>query len=138
LLAKCYNHLTVLAWSKGDDLRALDAARAALAVKPSDPYALFNAGVIGWYLSERLGTQRTPQGPLDVEATDRYAFPRRPEWRRYLQAFVREATSTARWPTSAIDMAQGILRGTYDGRPILARPAEPPLLADGKGVNQAS
>ena len=140
LLAKCYHHLTVLAWSQGDHPRALEAARAALAVKPGDPYALFNAGVIEWYLSERLGTQRTARWPPDVKATDRYGFPRRPEWRRYLEAFVRKATSTAGRSTSAsaIDMAQGILRGTYDGRPILARPAEPPLLADGKGVKQAS
>jgi hypothetical protein len=138
LLAKCYNHLTVLAWSKGDDPKALGAARAALAVKPGDPYALFNAGVIEWYLSERLRTQRIPQGSPDVKATDRSAFQRRAEWRRHLQAFVREATRTPRRPRSAIDLAQGILRGTYDGRPILARPAEPPLLADGKGVKRES
>jgi len=138
LLAKCYNHLTVLAWSKWDDSKALSAAQAALAVKPGDPYALLNAGVIEWYLSERLRTQETPHGPSDVEAKDRSVFQRQPPWRQHLQAFLKRAKEVPRRPTSAIDMAEGILRGTYDGRPLLARPAEPPLLADGVGVNQAS
>jgi hypothetical protein len=138
LLAKCYNHLTVLAWSKADDPRALGAARAALAVKRGDPYALFNAGVIEWYLSERLRTQETPQKPPDVEATDRSVLQRQSQWGQHLQAFLKRAKKLPRRPTSAIDMAQGILRGTYDGRPTLARPAEPPLLADGVGVKQAS
>ena len=137
LLAECYTHLTVLAWSQGDHPRALEAARAALAVKPGDPYALFNAGVIEWSLRDRLGTQETPQELSDVEATDRSVLQRQPPWRRHLQAFIKQAKSVPNRPTSAIDMAEGILRGTYDGRPLLARPAEPPWLADSEGLKQA-
>ncbi|MBW2173158.1 MAG: hypothetical protein JRF64_00655 [Deltaproteobacteria bacterium] len=54
LLVRCYDHLTVLAWSGQDDQRALSAAKAALAIKPGDRYAVFNSRIIESYLSERM------------------------------------------------------------------------------------
>jgi len=134
LLAKCYEHLSVMAWTGRDDQTALDAARAALAVKPRDPYALFNAGLIEWYLSEKLKTQATPETSPPIGTAGRHP----PEWRRLLQTFVRQAKRAPRKPASAIYLAEDILRGAYHGRPPLARPAEPPLLVDDKGVKQGS
>jgi len=45
--------MTTAAWVRKDEQGAYDAARAALAVDPGDPVALFNAGVIGWYWRPR-------------------------------------------------------------------------------------
>ncbi len=126
LLVSSYNHLTVLAWSGRDGQRALSAARAALSLNRADPYALFNVGVMEWYLSENPEAWGEPSGgrvapgisPLD----------KRLEWRRYLQAFLKQAEIYPHIKGPLVGIAQDILRGTYHQRPPLASPAEPPLL----------
>jgi hypothetical protein len=63
LLVMCYDHLTVLAWSRQDDQGAFSAAKAALAIQPGDRYAVFNSRIIESYLSEKLkrGNRERPR-----------------------------------------------------------------------------
>jgi hypothetical protein len=127
LLIRCYNHLTVQAWSRRDSQRAIRAARAALSLNRGDPYALFNVGVIEWYLSEnpaaRGGSVTSGVSPLA----------RRPQWRGYLQAFVKQAQVFSHTDGPLVGTAQSILSGTYHQRPPLASPTQPPLLVREKG-----
>ena len=127
LLVRCYNHLTVLAWSNQDAQKALSAARMALALNRADPYALFNVGALEWYLSENSGTSSWPSGVRIAPGVS--PLGRRPEWRPYLQAFVKEAEMSPYIKGPLVGIAQDILRGTYHQRPPLANPAEPPLPA---------
>ena len=126
LLVTCYNHLTVLAWSSRDAQKALGVARTALALNRADPYALFNVGVLEWYLSENPETQGRRSGFGIAPGVS--PLGRRPEWRPYLQAFVKRAEVSSRIKGPPVSIAQDILSGTYHRRPPLASPAEPPLL----------
>lgn len=133
LLVNCYNHLTVLAWSNRDDQRALSAAESALVLKPTDAYALFNAGVTEWYLREKTNAWAKTTSPHDWKSGGLYPLQTRPLWGQRLRMFLKLAKSTPGMSESAVGIAQSILNGSYNMRPPLARPAEPRLLRSEKG-----
>lgn len=119
LLLRTYNHLTVAAWQRKDERAALAAAEQALTVKPDDPYALYNAGVLEWYLAQAAGA-RAEQAPSRVSS-----FDKPPHWPQRLRQFTTEARARPDTPGQIVADAESILSGTFQNRPKLA--ADPPL-----------
>jgi hypothetical protein len=126
LLVRCYHHLTVQAWSVRDSQKALNAARSALSLNRADPHALFNVGVMEWYMSEHADAQGGLSGGRVSPGVS--FLDRRREWRPYLTAFIKRAQASPQLKGPLVGIAQGILKGTYHQRPPVASPPEPPLL----------
>jgi hypothetical protein len=119
LLLNTYYRMTTTAWVRKDEPGAYDAARAALAVDPGDPVALFNAGVIGWYL-EAQARGRTPGDQSQVSLN---ALPGRGggAWPEHLRLFL-DRTEGQPGNQSLRTIAARMLKGDYAGRPNLVVP----------------
>jgi len=112
LLVRTYNHLTIQAWTRGDEQRARQYAEAALAIDPRDANSLFNAGAAAWYLER----QRVGRGATGGHA----ALNRAPSWSQRLQQFLAVAEARSWIPESIVADARCMLAGTCDARPQLA------------------
>ena len=107
-----------------------------MAINPGDMYALFNAGVAEWYLSEKLKVEKKPKGFPSIKGIYRFPFQPDREWRRRLRAFAQGAKRIREIPEPVISIAEGILSGTYNKRPPLIGPHQPPLLMEEKGLKE--
>ena len=127
-LINSYTQLARIAWAEKEDQGALERSRAALAHGPENIYALFNMGVIEWYLDK----QNEEEGlKTSSSATDifRSSFQPDRKWRQRLETFVEKGRQIRRFPENVMTIAKGILQGTYDKRPPLIYPPERPLPA---------
>lgn len=107
-LATCYHYLTREAWQNGDDVFALTHARKAWDMVPDTSYSLYNLGTIIWQQERTLGA----------------GTEKRPDWRRFLQEFLR-ITPDDREFSAFLPLAWAMLNGVQQERPPLLIPPEP-------------
>ncbi len=119
LLVNAYYRVIASSWSKHDERAAYASAQAALAVRPDDPIALYNAGVIGWYVEAQAG----PQGgrAAGADATGLSLAPVAGSWRDPLRRFLKVTENQPINPTLT-SVASKMLQGEYAERPSLVMP----------------
>jgi hypothetical protein len=115
VLTKLHNLKTVALMKEGREDAALGHALRALAVSPDDHHALLNAGAIGWWIERKNGARREARDPVGGKK-------RVVAWRGHLKKFLRLYGNASRAPASEIEMAEGILGGSYRGALIISTP----------------
>jgi hypothetical protein len=105
LLARSALHLMDLAWHGNDTTQALELANLAVKYAPNDPTPRYNAGVIKWWLRGDGNEANSPPGA--------------PTWRQDLETFLRLLPNNKGVNPRAIEIAQIILQGRAEGRPVL-------------------
>ena len=112
------NQQTSRLMKEGREEAALEQARLALAVDAADSHALWNAGVIGWWL-EKQKAEKPQSGRPEVSQLRRESpF----SWKGSLRRFLNLHGNDESMPAPVIEMAKRILAGTYRGKLIILAP----------------
>lgn len=114
MLSRLYHSLSIENWNTGRETLALDYEQKAISINSNDPYALFNYGVISWYL-EATGNRRP---------TQMNRFDAGNSWRFYLEKFLRLVDRRAASQQPVVKIAEDILKSRYNRRPPLIMPPE--------------
>ncbi len=115
---------------KGQWDAAYEQARLALRVDPNDLYALFNAGLLGWWKE----TIEEEQGAAEKSRLQSLKEEQQTPWDEYLKKFLLLHGENPDVPGQVFDIASGVLQGTYKNKPLTISPKTHkgiPLLAVG-------
>jgi hypothetical protein len=96
-------------WTVKEDEAARRALKSALEIKPNNALAMYNMGVIEWYINA-----------IENAAQDS-------DHKSYLMKFIQGSRNLKSIPDVSRQIALSILNGTYTKRPILLKPKPPPL-----------
>ena len=113
-LVMSYIFITDQYWRAGKLQEAYRFAQKALSMDSSNQYALFNTGIIGWYLDRVDGGKKNrPQ------AFDAFHF----SWKRCLEEYLGQANKNPKTVNpDAVKIAADILHGQYSQRPPVLVP----------------
>lgn len=112
IIGSCFFHLALKTWEGEDDANAVALARLArLFLHPRISY-IYNQAVLDWYAERNNLAVETPPYGLD-EAK------KAGDWKTDLATVLKYAAIVPEENRFAVDTAQGILDGTFTGRPRL-------------------
>ena len=114
----CFQYLTRKHWQR-DELEeaALNASRALFLVTKDNPYAMYNRGIIGWYMKQHPELLKDKKEKKKKEKIMPYSF--------YLQEFIREFAKIKRFAFQ-VKTARAILQNEFNNdKPELLLPEEP-------------
>ncbi len=117
LETNCYQYLTKQYWDNNEYKRALDTSFNALKLIPTDnPYALYNSGVISWYIEQNgLYEDEVYIGKITYKDL----------WKNNLKLFTENYAENSDF-IPYVEIATKILRGNFPAvKPELIIPAEP-------------
>lgn len=127
----CYQFLTQKAWEDGKLVEALKFARKSLSLVNDNPYSLYNAGVVGWWM-EKSGLDVT-QSPGVNDDNDQTT------WNSFLLKFMEQSDLDQEF-VEFRNTAQAILDNRQLARPSrLLIPSEPSgrkLFVDAEAVHE--
>ncbi|PKL37680.1 MAG: hypothetical protein CVV44_15160 [Spirochaetae bacterium HGW-Spirochaetae-1] len=146
LLISMYYHKAVESWTGNIDRKALEYVNKALEKESDDLYGAYNYGIINYWIWKNTetepGTGASLPGsifnagnsvfspaPLSEMKTGDVNSIKNTKWYKALEFFM-EKTEGVRSAAGARMIVQGVLKGTYTGKPPLIYPPEPAVIGD--------
>ncbi|MFC1489025.1 hypothetical protein ACFL6B_04165 [Thermodesulfobacteriota bacterium] len=105
-LLNAYLHIAVGHWNDKNSLAARKAVQSALNVNPKNALAVYNMGIIEWYVYDPSNEER--------------------KYENYLVEFLQGTEKNTGIPSISRQIAAAILNDQYNQRPPLLRPTPPP------------
>ena len=123
-LKTAYHFVTYQYWRSRKSEEAFGYAQKALALDSEDIYALYNSGVIGWYLeSKSLGEIAKADNSMDSRQYTN--TPLNYSWKQCLEEYLRQMTKNPKITAPvATKIAREILLGQYSKRPPVLTPED--------------
>ncbi|MGQ9844457.1 MAG: hypothetical protein ACUVRK_12980 [Spirochaetota bacterium] len=113
-----YHFKAVDLWTENKYYEAHDYIKRALDIDQNDPYGIYNLGVINWYMYKKQS--QDVYGYIDKKPVEK-------SWVEPLTEFLKITQGNTR-ATAPRTIANAILNNTYNQKPPLIMPPEPPII----------